>query len=36
MLPPSLHEFVPADHVAHLIRETLRTDLDLSAILSPY
>ncbi len=36
MLPPSLHEFVPAGHVAHFIRETVRTDLDLSAILSAY
>jgi transposase len=36
MLPPSLHEFVPAGHVAHFIRETVRTDLDLGAILSAY
>ncbi|HWB45977.1 MAG TPA: IS1182 family transposase [Hyphomicrobiaceae bacterium] len=36
MLPPSLHEFVPAGHVAHFIRETVRTDLDLGAILSVY
>ena len=36
MLPPSLHEFVPADHVAHFIRETVRTDLDLGGILSTY
>jgi transposase len=36
MLPPSLHEFVPAGHVAHFIRETVRSDLDLSAILSAY
>ena len=36
MLPPSLHEFVPAGHVAHFIRETVRSELDLSAILSAY
>lgn len=36
MLPPSLHEFVPADHVAHFIRETVPADLDLSGILSTY
>lgn len=36
MLPPSLHEFVPAGHVAHFIRETVRSDLDLSAIMSAY
>jgi transposase len=36
MLPPSLHEFVPAGHVAHFIRETVRSDLDLGAILSVY
>ena len=36
MLPPSLHEFVPAGHVAHFIRETVRSDLDLGAILSAY
>jgi len=36
MLPPPLHEFVPADHVAHCIRETVRADLDLNGILSTY
>jgi transposase len=36
LLPPSVHEFVPADHVAHLIRDTVREGLDLSAITSTY
>lgn len=36
MLPPSLHEFVPAGHVAYVIRETVRADLDLSGMLSTY
>lgn len=36
MLPPPLHAFVPADHVAHFIRETVRADLDLNGILSTY
>jgi transposase len=36
LLPPSVHEFVPAGHVAHFIRDTVRETLDLSAILSRY
>ena len=36
VLPPSLDDFVPRGHVAHFIRETVRSDLDLSAILSAY
>ncbi len=36
MLPPSAHEFVPAAHVAHFIRDTVRETLELSAILSAY
>jgi transposase len=36
LLPPSLHEFVPAGHVAHFVRDTVREGLDLSAILSCY
>ncbi len=36
LLPPSVHEFVPAGHVAHFIRDTVRETLDLSAILSTY
>jgi transposase len=31
-----VHELVPAGHVAHFVRETVREDLDLSAILSVY
>src|SRR5689334_5006988 len=36
LLPPSVHELVPAGHVAHFVRETVREELDLSAILSSY
>lgn len=35
-LPRSVQEFVPAGHVAHFIRDMVRDDLDLSAILSAY
>jgi transposase len=36
LLPPSVEEFVPAGHVAHFVRETVREELDLTAILSTY
>ena len=36
LLPPSIHEFVPAGHAAHLVRDVVRESLDLSAILSVY
>lgn len=36
LLPPSIHEFVPAGHLSHFVRETVRGDLDLSAILVSY
>lgn len=36
LLPPSVHELVPAGHVAHFVRETVREELDLRAILSAY
>jgi hypothetical protein len=36
LLPPSVHELVAAGHVAHFVRETVREELDLSAILSTY
>jgi hypothetical protein len=36
LLPRSLHEFVAADHVAHFIRDLVRDELDLTAILSSY
>jgi len=36
LLPRSVQEFVPAGHVAHFIRDMVRDDLDLSAILDTY
>ena len=36
LLPPSVHEFVPAGHLAHFVRDTVREGLDLSAIVSTY
>lgn len=36
LLPPSVHDFVPAGHVAHFVRDTVREGLDLSAILDSY
>ena len=36
LLPPSVHEFVPAGHLAHFVRDTVREGLDLSAILETY
>lgn len=36
LLPPSIHEFVPAGHLAHFVRETVREGLDLSAIMGAY
>lgn len=36
LLPPSVHDFVPAGHPAHLVRELVRTELDLAAIFEPY
>jgi transposase len=36
LLPPSVHDFVPAGHVAHFVRDTVREGLDLSAILAEY
>ena len=36
LLPPSVHDFVPAGHPAHLVRELVRTELDLAAIMEPY
>jgi transposase len=36
LLPPSVMDFVPAEHIAHFIRDTVREQLDLSAILAPY
>ncbi|MDW8398141.1 MAG: IS1182 family transposase [Acetobacteraceae bacterium] len=36
VLPPSLQDFVPAGHLAHFVRDTVREGLDLSAILGRY
>jgi transposase len=36
LLPPSVHDFVPAGHLAHFVRETVGEALDLSAILASY
>ena len=36
LLPPSVHELVPAGHVAHFVRDTVREDLDLGPIFSAY
>ena len=36
LLPPSVHDFVPAGHLAHFVRDTVREGLDLSAILATY
>lgn len=36
ILPPTLDDFVPAGHVAHFVRDTVRNDLDLSAMLDCY
>ena len=36
LLPPSVQELVPDDHPAHFVRELVRNDLDLGAILDCY
>jgi transposase len=36
LLPPSIQEFVPAGHPAHLVRDIVRETLDLTAILGDY
>ena len=36
LLPPSIEEFVPAGHAAHLVRDIVREELDLSAIVATY
>jgi transposase len=36
LLPPSVQELVPPSHVAHFVRETVREQLDLGAILAAY
>ena len=36
LLPPSVADFVPAGHPAHLIRDLVSEELDLSTILGAY
>lgn len=36
LLPPTVRELVPADHLAHFVRETVREELDLSRIYASY
>ena len=36
LLPPSVADFVPVGHPAHLIRDLVSEELDLSAIMSAY
>jgi transposase len=36
LLPPSVQELVPKEHLAHFVRETVREDLDLSAVVEVY
>src|ERR671910_151449 len=36
LLPPSVQEFVPEGHAAHLVRDIVAEELDLAAILSSY
>jgi hypothetical protein len=36
LLPPSVADFVPAGHPAHLVRDLVSEELDLSAIMGGY
>lgn len=36
LLPPSVLDFVPPDHLSHFLRDTVRESLDLSAIMDAY
>jgi transposase len=36
LLPPSVHDFVPPGHPAHLVRELVRSELELTAVLAEY
>lgn len=36
LLPPSVHDFVPAGHLAHFVRDTVREGLDLSGLYGSY
>ncbi len=35
-MPPSINDFVPAGHIAHFVRYTVRETLDLSKIRGEY
>lgn len=36
LLPPSVHDLVPAGHLAHFVRDLVRDELDLTAIYETY
>ena len=36
LLPPSVQDLVPAGHMAHFVRDTVRSGLELSAIMDSY
>ena len=36
LLPPSVLDFVPPDHLSHFVRDTVRESLDLTAIMDAY
>ena len=36
LLPPSIQDLVPPDHLSHFVRETVRDGLDLSRIVASY
>jgi len=36
LFPPSVRDYVPRDHLAHFVRDLVRDELDLSALLARY